>query len=231
MTHYDHEVFTHPMHEGWVLEYKLSRDDDADAPWERGGLLGEVRVVRANRYSYHNHAAGKRPGERVLDWTNSAGWAYDWRGAVATARKHGSTGPDAVRQANWEFDYLRRWLTGQWFYCDVAVRIISCPPQYKACLDDQDEYSYVIGGVESDATDSIKEAAKELGDDAIRVTKEQTAAAAMVEASKRACPHCGAVSNPVGWCHVGTLGYLPDGRAIRQESGALGPSINSGETE
>jgi hypothetical protein len=191
MTHYDSDIFTDPMHPGWVLEMRMYHDDDADPPWERQCLLGEVREVRASRYTCHTHATGKQPGEKVLDWTGRWGRAYDWRGAVAQGRKAGYSGPDAVKQADREFDYLRRWLADQWHYCGVAVRIISCPPQYKACLDDQDEYAHALWGIESDATDYLKETARELGDEAVKAVKAAHAAV-------KTCPTCGHRSNPAG---------------------------------
>ncbi|MEY4907996.1 MAG: hypothetical protein RL260_1714 [Pseudomonadota bacterium] len=224
MTHYHEEALHLPDHPGWVFRVRHYVDDVHGYPWGEMTMLGEVREVRANRYSYHNHATGKRPGERVLDWTNSAGWAYDWLGAVKEARRHGASGPDAVKAANHEFEYLRRYLTGQWHWMGVAVTATKCPPELDAVRAKLDEFDHALWGCESDAHDYTKEVAEELACDLVRSAKAARAAS-------KACPHCGAVSNPAGWCHVGTLGYLPDGRAIRQESGALGPSINSGETE
>jgi hypothetical protein len=200
--HYHSHIFTLPDHDGWAFESRLYHDSDLGPPWEERETAGRVRELHAPRYrSGHSHTTGKRPGERILDWTDCRGFAYDWAGAVAEFRlEECMTGPDAVAAANAEFARLRGWLRGDWHWCGAEVRVIKCPPRFKRCLDDQDDLARSCWGIESTAADYLVEVAKELAEDAVSAAKKAVLA---YEEAHPACPCCGQRSPLAGRAGLG----------------------------
>ena len=124
---------------GRNYKVEIKDDTDCDAPWDFCTPLGEV-----SDWVYRD----KYPSERILNTDHSSKRFYDWGGAVREARSQGMSGPDAVKAANQEYEYFRRWCNDDWRYVGVIVTL----------LDDDDnetDFSDSLWGVESDADEHI----------------------------------------------------------------------------
>lgn len=114
---------------GYTAKIEYSYDTDNGAPWNNSDGHGVVRKTPSR------HADGysdKKPGERPLNQAgrNEYQFHYDWAGACKTAKKDGwNTEPyDApekvARAVQADFDYLRGYIVGNWFYVDVFVQLL-----------------------------------------------------------------------------------------------------------
>ena len=160
---YDGEVFEQ---EGKQFRVDYRFDESADAPWERGDMLGEVSDWTTR---------DKGPGERVLNTDRSSKRYYDFAGAVKNAKEQGAdaepftgtAGERAARAAEAEYEYLRRWCNDQWHYVGVIVTL----------LDDEGEdtsYDESVWGIEDDSLEYLAETAEELaGEILARLDQEQ----------------------------------------------------------
>lgn len=169
------DTFTIPEAPGCTFRVSVEDDDCKDPPWECCDGHGPVRQV----YAYYGRPE-KRPGERILHEDRGTYWLYDWEAACKMAREDGWNAapydaPNRIERAvQADFDYLRGWLTDQWNYVGVCVRMI----------DDNDEpitgeYDHALWGIESDAKDYIEETAHELAlqcaEDKGRTTEQRRA--------------------------------------------------------
>ena len=122
-------------------------DDCIGHPWDEFDCHGPVRE---SRRPHVEGRSDKSPGERPL---NSAGrnelqFYYDWQGAIAKAKAEGwntesfDAPNPALRAVQADFDRLRAYLAGDWFYSVVTVSAVDS--------DGNEIASDTLGGVESD---------------------------------------------------------------------------------
>lgn len=145
---------------GRNFRVNIHNDPDTGPPWEEHDGHGPVREIR------HGHGWGhvkKRPGERVLHSNHRNVWLYDWQEACKLARKDGWNAepydaPGRIERAVLaDFDYLRRWLGGQWGWVYLQVTLLDA--------SGEDVESQYLGGFESNDDDGITAAADELADE------------------------------------------------------------------
>jgi hypothetical protein len=146
-TLYDGSIITV---QGMNFKVSLVRDDDMGFPWENEDGHGEVSQWTRR---------SKAPGEMTLCEAQGMRRYYDFQSAVKLARQDRwntapynwrTKGEQAHQSAMADFDYLRRFCTGDWEYVNVGVSL----------LDDNDDLmdypeAEFIGGVEYDPRDSI----------------------------------------------------------------------------
>ena len=131
-------------HNGVTITVKWWLDHDFGPPWKNDDGHGPVSDWVRNRK--------KRPGERVLSSDHGSKLYYDFKEAVKIAKrdgwgdgrdakpyKTGTKGQQAVRAVEHDFDYLRRWCSGQWQYVGYSVEIEGFP-----------DYADSVWGYESD---------------------------------------------------------------------------------
>lgn len=154
---------TEKLHNGDTFEHcgikfvvHVKADDRNEAPWENEDGHGPVRVL------CHALDGNKRPGERVLWQDGRTRWLYDWQAAIATAKQdgwdaepigQGTPGERAARAVQADFDRLRAWLRGDWWYVGVCVRRAD------------DNTPNALWGIESDSPEYHAEVARELADE------------------------------------------------------------------
>jgi len=133
----------------WTIKITLESDDCCGKPWQEQCGHGDVSEwVRRD----------KRPSERLLYSDTCGKLFYDFAGAVETAKHQGwgcdlvklekelgrkpTKGEIAVQAVESDFELLRRWCEGDWFYGVLCVRLVA---------EDGDiiETEY-LGGVSSD---------------------------------------------------------------------------------
>lgn len=131
-------------------------DNDGEAPWDMEDGHGPVRVMT------HRLDGRKRPGERVIHQDGHTVWLYDWQKACAIARADGWNAepfdaPNQIERAvTADFNYLQRWLQGEWHYVGVCVRRATDSPK--------DRYNHALWGIESGDRKTITEVMDELAD-------------------------------------------------------------------
>ena len=142
---------------GRTYRVTIEPDTDADYPWNNSEGYGPVR---RSMYPAGQYGHDKRPGERPLNnpGRNEYQFYYDWKEASKLARKDGWNvepydAPHRVQRAvQADFDCLRRYLNGDWYYVGVIV-------------EDEDGETESLWGVESsngDPEEIAKELAQEL---------------------------------------------------------------------
>ena len=127
---------------GNKFKMELSYDDIGGMPWEE-----DVRYGRVSEWTTRD----KRPGEVLLCIDGRSKRYYDMQGAVKLARREGweiepyntgTKGEQARRAAQADFERLRAWYDGNWWYAVLHV----------VMLDDEgeelDDYRERLGGVE-----------------------------------------------------------------------------------
>ena len=155
---------------GREFNVELTHDDCMGPPWKEHDGHGDVSEWRQQDYAGNIPTS---PGERVL-WRDSRGWdalVYDWQGAIAKAKADGwglcddelrkladklgrepTAGEIRERAVQRDFDYLRRYCAGDWWFSVITV------------TDPISGFYECIGGVESDCDDYVNELAKELAE-------------------------------------------------------------------
>lgn len=144
---------------GREYRVEIEPDHDAGAPWEECDTYGPV--------TYWTRSA-KAPGQRVLTQDRGAYRYYDFAEACRIAQRDGwSTADIEARKAGGEavtrrqqaaeaamrdFERLREWCNGEWYYCGVIVE------------GPDGEYTS-LWGVESDADEHLQEVAQELAEE------------------------------------------------------------------
>jgi hypothetical protein len=142
--------------DGFRLVATIHHDDDADAPWKREDGHGDVSEWTRR---------AKAPGELVLAEDRGSRLYYDFAGAVAKAKAEGwdappygegSAGERAERAARADFERLRKWCAGHWFYVGLTVTA------HKADVQLTGDYDNALWGIESDAGGYLREVANDL---------------------------------------------------------------------
>lgn len=145
--------------QGMHFKVSIPRDDDMGFPWEEQDGHGEVSEWTRR---------SKAPGEMTLCEDRGMRRYYDFQGAVKKAREEGwntapyhwpTKGEQAHQSALADFEYLRRFCTGDWEYVNVGVTLLDDSDD----LMDYPETKY-LGGVEYDPSNSsyVREIAEEL---------------------------------------------------------------------
>jgi hypothetical protein len=137
-----------------VVEYYY--DDDSGKPWKDSDGLGVV-----SEWTYRD----KRPGERVLHEDRGARLYYDVQQTTAIALRDGwgvagqtfaTKRQQAAAAVEADFQYLRRWCQGDWFFIGIVVRT------------EDGAVSDSLWRIESDATEYHKEIIEELAEQCLR---------------------------------------------------------------
>ena len=114
----------------------------------------------------------KRPGEVIIAEDRHSRRYYDMQGAIKTARADGwncppydvpgeTAGQRAVRAAQADFDFLRRWFDGYWQYVGVIV-------------EDEDGETASLWGVEDIDGEYAAAVARDLAEELEATTRRQT---------------------------------------------------------
>jgi hypothetical protein len=161
--------------DGLQFQYFTDQSDETDAPWVREDGHGDVRVVHNVRYM---EQLQKRPGERVMYHDRYTYWLYDFAGAMKKAKADGwgtsnATSdmlPGKVRElaVTEDMQRLSNYLAGEWYYVDVAVKLLDIHGRPVEGYDDS------MGSIESFATDYIEEEAHRMAEDIAKGLQGQT---------------------------------------------------------
>jgi len=152
----------------------LHYDQSADAPWESECGHGQVRHISRCRDTGRMR---KDPGERLLSFDGRDGLAYNYQGAIETAKRDGwGLAPDALAAlaaklgrdptrgeiiaaaVESDFQRLAAYCADQWHYCGVVVTLQDIDGNDIETADARDS----IWSVESDAPAHQTELAREL---------------------------------------------------------------------
>ena len=145
---------------GNKFKIELAYDYIVDKPWEE-----DVRYGRVSEWTTRD----KRPGEVLLCIDGIRRLYYDMQGAVKLARREGwdtepyntgTKGEQARRAAQADFENLRAWCDGKWWYAVLHVAMLGDEGEE---LDGYDDY---LGSVEDGYgrkfAGSVMECAQEL---------------------------------------------------------------------
>ena len=148
----------------YSVRVRIEPDDCMLEPWKEQDGHGPVSEWRRKD--------SKAPGERILCEDRGQALFYDFAAAVALARKDGwdtppyktgTAGECAARAAEADFDRLRRYCAGDWYYVSVGVEL--------SLAGDVLAMDW-IGGVESDG-DWWRECAADMANDAIHTSETE----------------------------------------------------------
>lgn len=99
-------------------------DEYAGAPWDNSDCHGPVTGWERR---------DKKPSEIILSSDRGLKRFYDFAEAMRMARRDGWSAPPYIFSSPGEqahaavmsdFEYLRRWCDGQWFYCGIVVTML-----------------------------------------------------------------------------------------------------------
>ena len=119
----------------WRAVATIEEDHDQSPPWKTDDGHGPVREARRHRrHTYGAYSPPKHAGEMVMHDERGTVWLYDYAEACRTARRDGWGTRDgqqpgetarqyAARAARADFDALRDFLRGEWFYVGVKVTV------------------------------------------------------------------------------------------------------------
>ena len=111
----------------YTFSVEIEDDSDNGPPWEKGDGHGPVSDWRRQNYMGHYP---KRPGEIKLCSDRHSARFYDFAAAMKTAKKEqwGSEGDEVLSRGEKarkavmaDFDRLRQWCEGQWYYIGGIV--------------------------------------------------------------------------------------------------------------
>lgn len=164
--------------DGRTFKVEVIPDDSMGAPWDEHDGHGVVSDWTRRE---------KRPGERVLCSDRDSHRYYDIAETMKLARKDGwgleeealakladrlgrkptkrEITAAAVEQ---DFDRLRRWCEGDWYWVGVAVTLLDDEGEE---TDERDS----LWGIESDCEDYLEEVASELAEEILSRVNEETA--------------------------------------------------------
>lgn len=164
-------------HQGMTFCLTLETEDfHRRKPWIEDDGHGPVSDWRRTDYLSR---PTKAPGERILFRDGRSFRTYDFAEAVRIARrdgwdappyKTGTKGQQAARAAEADFNRLRQWCEGQWWYVGVVVEL----------LDDEGEptgETASLWGIESDADNYIAEVGQDLAGEIVDRLRSCAAAA------------------------------------------------------
>ena len=143
---------------GNKFKIELAYDYIVDKPWEE-----DVRYGRVSEWTTRD----KRPGEVLLCIDGRSRLYYDMQKAVKLARREwvskdseNTLGQNAVKAAQADFEHLRAWCDGKWWY--AILRVVMLDDEGEE-LDGYDDY---LGSVEDGYgrkfAGSVMECAQEL---------------------------------------------------------------------
>ena len=175
-------------HKGYTFRVKVL-DDDNDPPWEQGGGHGPVTdwVRRA-----------KHPSEWLLCSDHGSSRYYNFQEAMQTAKIDGwdappcgvgTKGERALRAVTADYEWLRKWCSGDWCYVTLHVTLLKEEGFGFLVATEFEEY---LGGVEYDYRSSgfWLECAKEMADELISQA-ERAAEDERIENRFRDAMECG----------------------------------------
>ena len=168
---------------GRTFQAFTAPDDCGDMPWERDDGRGPVSDWRKRE--------SKRAGELVLCEDRGSCRFYDFAAAVKLARKDGwgahsqkcdyyrskvcqcgaaalSKGAQAEKAARMDFEFLRGYCRGDWYYVGVIVK---CEGEHES-----------VWGIESNADEYLKETAHDLATELDRCLRDQAQCAQVAKA-------------------------------------------------
>lgn len=150
--------------EGFHLSAIVERDDYYGAPWEEHDGHGPVSewTTRA-----------KLPGEMVINRDGNSYRYYDYAEACKIARRDGWNAKPydvegetprqrAAKAAMADYQHLKGWCDNDWFWCSVIVT---------ASRDGVELGAAALSGIESEASDYLREVANEIAGEAIDEAK------------------------------------------------------------
>jgi hypothetical protein len=150
------------QHEGLNFRAVIETDTDHGAPWKEEEGHGPVSGWTSR---------SKNPGWRVLHQDRGSYRYYDFAKAVQIAKRDGwgyggtepgeTKGQIAAKAVEADFERLRAWCNDEWTWCGVVVTMLDEDG------DPIDGYEESLWGIESDASEYIKETAQELADQLI----------------------------------------------------------------
>ena len=146
---------------GNKFKIELAYDYIVDKPWEWCDGHGEVSEWTTR---------DKKPGEVVLCIDGISRLYYDMQGAVKLARREwvskdseNTLGQNAVKAAQADFENLRAWCDGKWWYAILRVVMLDDAGEE---LDGYDEYlDSVEDGYGKKFAVGVMECAQELAED------------------------------------------------------------------
>jgi len=109
--------------DGFDVVAQIVHDEDATPPWDRGDGHGPVSDWTRR---------AKKPGERTLCEDCGSRRYYDVQEAARLARRdgwdtlpfnEGTAGERAARAVDADYNALRLWCAGEWWYIGVVVRV------------------------------------------------------------------------------------------------------------
>jgi hypothetical protein len=154
-----HDEFTH---DGATFRLTLIPDEFAGTPWDNEDGHGPVSDWTRN---------AKGSGELILCEDRGQRRLYDFAEAVKIAKRDGwnaapyppagaeTPGQQAARAAMADYDRLRRYCAGDWYYVCVKVELLD---DYGDAIDGYEES---VWGVESDCDDHIKTVGQALAEE------------------------------------------------------------------
>ena len=159
---------------GLTFTVKFEPDNDMGPPWDEHDGHGPVRECKTPHWY---REGSKRPGERPLNKPDrhEIQYYYDWQAACQLARKEGWNtqpydAPNRIERAvQADFDYCRRYLSGDWQWMGVIV----------TCEETGGEES--LWGIDGDHDNYLTEVAYEL---AAELVSQHEQALAIAESEK-----------------------------------------------
>ena len=152
-------------HKGYTFRVEILTDEN-DSPWEQEDGHGPVTGWTRR---------DKLPGEWVLCSDRFSKRYYNFQEAMQTAKIDrwdappygvGTKGEQALRAVTADYEWLRRWCAGDWYYVTLRVTLMKEDEDGGLVKTDLDDY---LGAVEYDYRQSgfWMECAKEMADDLI----------------------------------------------------------------
>lgn len=138
----EHPIATETReHNGHTIKISWFADDNNEAPWKEHDGHGIVSEWTTR---------DKAPGERVLWEDRRSKLYYDVAESIALAKRDGwdakpyntdkrqTKGQQAAKAVEADYDFLRRWCAGEWYWCGYVVEV-------------DGEHVDSLWGIESDA--------------------------------------------------------------------------------
>ena len=144
-------------HNGRTFTVRIEHDGDLREPWTEHDGHGIVSDWTRR---------GKQPGERVLVTDRGSHRYYDIQASMDIAVRdgwdaapygEGTPRERAARAVEADFQRLRAWCNGDWYWIGVVVHLL-CPK----CGGEHPSQHASLWGIESDAGEYLNQVAREL---------------------------------------------------------------------